>query len=569
MRILAVLIVLMLVGACNSEGDHDGGRAGARSGPTSPPGEQIPGGVAFDLGFSARADWDDAVAQPWRVPCVEGPLPADAQRRAARGLSQDATKHDGMMWTERTFVVYPNASVARQAVQQLTTRLLSCSTASRPWRMDRVSLGDGTRRFLGLVTLARPERDAWGEPVRKEGNVVFVTRTGRTVLATSVGADAAISWPVFDLIPSLPIFAHHPATVAQLCPYADHPCGAPAAVPADDRDARLLPTRDSLRRLLPDPVPGDLLVGDAAAAPFGCRQQPLADLHVAAAVRREYTSRNTADSRLVVVAARFPDQHAARSAELQLENWMGDCRTAFDELGVTTADADHDDCRPEPLAVRRGEGLKCSWKYYDGPRAPAHSLASAVVRVANRIVLVDRVTTWRQRGRAPVEPVARAIAAQMPGASQHRPTYLGDDVVEPPVRIGSPLAQLDTIRSLDHATWHANGCLHVPLRARDVDALVDTDSGVVTGYVLGMAGMTPRGLSVYSTLQQAQDAYPVGRGSTSDDGRGDITHSWVATTPDGTEISFNTGPNYAEDGHVVGIVGVHAATANACREVFD
>ena len=189
-----------------------------------------------------------------------------------------------------------------------------------------------------------------------------------------------------------------------------------------------------------------------------------------------------------------------------------------------------------------------------------------MVRVANRIVLVDRVTTWRQHGRAQVSPVAQAIAARLPGASQHRPTYQSDDVVEPTVRIGSTLGQLDPIRSLDRATWRANGCLHVPLRTRGAEALVDVHSGVVTGYSLGLAGMTPRGVSVYSTLHQAQDAYPVGRGHTTDDGRGDITHGWISTTPDGTEINFNVGPSYSEDGRVVGTVDVHATTANACRE---
>ena len=87
------------------------------------------------------------------------------------------------------------------------------------------------------------------------------------------------------------------------------------------------------------------------------------------------------------------------------------------------------------------------------------------------------------------------------------------------------------------------------------------------GLVIFTPGMTSRGLSVYSTLHQAQAAYPVGRGFTIDDGRGDITtHGWISTTPDGTEINFNTGPSYGEDGHVIGSVDVHATTANACRQ---
>lgn len=154
MRTVVALIVLMvLLGACDGGGVGGGGTP-ARSSSTGSPGEQVPGDVGYDLGFSARADLDDAVGQPWRVPCVEEPLAADAQRRAARGLTQDATKYDAMLWTKRTFVVYPDASVARKAVRQLTSRLLNCPTASRPWRMDRMSLGDQTLRFIGRTTLA-------------------------------------------------------------------------------------------------------------------------------------------------------------------------------------------------------------------------------------------------------------------------------------------------------------------------------------------------------------------------------------------------------------------------------
>ena len=47
--------------------------------------------------------------------------------------------------------------------------------------------------------------------------------------------------------------------------------------------------------------------------------------------------------------------------------------------------------------------------------------------------------------------------------------------------------------------------------------------------------------------------------------QGDITHGWITTTADGTEINFNTGPSYGEAGHVVGSVDVLAAAANACR----
>ena len=136
MRTLALLLALMLLlSACDSDG-VGGSRIPARSSGTAAPGEQIPGGVGFDVGFSPRADFDDAVAQPWRVPCVDGPLAADAQRRAARGLSQDATKYDAMLWTKRTFVVYSTPSVARRAVQELTTRLLNCPSATRPWSME-------------------------------------------------------------------------------------------------------------------------------------------------------------------------------------------------------------------------------------------------------------------------------------------------------------------------------------------------------------------------------------------------------------------------------------------------
>ena len=75
--------------------------------------------------------------------------------------------------------------------------------------------------------------------------------------------------------------------------------------------------------------------------------------------------------------------------------------------------------------------------------------------------------------------------------------------------------------------------------------------------------MTPRGVSVYSTLQQAQAAYLVARGYTTDVARGGgITHGWISITPDGTEIDFNTGPNYAEDGRIVGVVVVLGHTTN-------
>ena len=147
MRIFAALFVLsVLLAACDSEGGQGDGRVDAGSSSTPPIGEQIPGGMGFDLGFSARADRDDAVDQPWRVPCVEGPLAADSNRSAARGLTQRGTRQTAMMWTSRTFVVYPNASVARQAVRQLTTVLLSCPSAPKRWRMDMASVGDETRR---------------------------------------------------------------------------------------------------------------------------------------------------------------------------------------------------------------------------------------------------------------------------------------------------------------------------------------------------------------------------------------------------------------------------------------